>query len=101
MQILLINTTDGDLIFSNDGVLELFCQAKSAKGDWVDIEGRRMPWNCYGKMLTLNNHSYYKAIVPCYKGTIETDLRYRFAVCDRIFYSDIFAGTVNVGQIEN
>jgi hypothetical protein len=101
IQILIINTTDNELTFSDEGILELFCQAKNTNGEWVDIEGRKMPWNCYGKTLTLNKQTYYKAIVPCYKGTIKTDMRYRFAVNDKIFYSDVFVGTVNEGQIKN
>lgn len=101
IQVLIINTTDRELTFSDDGVLELFCQAKNNKGDWVDIEGRKMPWNCWGKTLTLNKQSYYKAVVPCYSGTIQTEMRYRFTVSGQEYYSDKFLGTINEGQIKN
>jgi hypothetical protein len=101
IEVLIINTTDNELTFTDDGVLELFCQAKNAKGDWVDIEGRKMPWNCWATTLTLDKQSYYRAIVPCYKGTIETEMRYRFTINGKVFYSDVFAGTINAGQIKN
>ena len=101
IQILIVNTTDSELTFSDDGVLELLCQAKNSKGEWVDIEGRKMPWNCSGKTMTLSKQSYYKAVVPCYKGTVQAEMRYRFAVSDKVFYSGIFWGTINEGQLKN
>jgi hypothetical protein len=101
IQVLIINTTDKELTFSDDGVLELFCQAKNNNGDWVDIEGRKMPWNCWGKTLTLDKQSYYKAVVPCYNGGIQTEMRYRFTVSGKEYFSDKFVGTINEGQIKD
>jgi hypothetical protein len=101
VQVLIINATENELTFSDDGVLELFCQVKNEKGDWEDIEWRKMPWNCYGKTLTLEKQSFYRSIVPCYKGTIETEMRYRFTVSKNVFYSDIFLGSINEGQLRH
>lgn len=101
IQLLIINNSDSELTFSDDGILELFCQAKNIKGEWIDIEGRQTPWNCWGKSMTLDTQSYYKAVVPCYKGTVEATMRYRFVVRDKVFYSDEFIGTINEGQIKN
>lgn len=99
IRILVINNTGNDLIFSDDGVITLFCQIKNEKGNWVDLEWRREPWNCYGATMTLGKKSYFEAVAPCYKGTKEGTLRYRFVVRNKIYYSNEFLGQVNPWQL--
>lgn len=99
IQIFVINTSQKEIFFGDEGVIELYCQAKNEKGKWVDIENRKAAWNCYGKSLALPSNAYYQAVAPCYQGTTSTVMRYKFITGDNEYYSNEFIGEINPGQL--
>lgn len=99
VRIYVVNTTDKDLVFEAGGIVDIICQAKNGQGTWVDIETIFSGWNCLPRSGTLTKQSFYKAVMPCYKGTIEASLRYRFRAGDKSYYSNEFLGTINPGQL--
>jgi hypothetical protein len=99
IRIYVVNTTDKDLVFDASGILDIICQAKNETGQWTDIETRYSGWHNIPTSGTLTRKSFYKAVMPCYKGTVETTLRYRFRTGDKSYYSNEFPGTINSGQL--
>ncbi len=99
IQIYVINTSPKEIYFGDDGVIELYCQAKNENGNWLDIENRKTTWNCYGKTLALPSNTFYQAVAPCYQGNITSIMRYKFIAGNREFYSNEFIGEINPGQL--
>ena len=99
VKVLIVNTTNRDLEFLDEGTIELICQANDTSGEWYDIEGRPTLWNCWATYKTLPEKSYYEAVAPCYDGGEEYKLRYRFTVDDQTYYSNEFMGRINSSQL--
>jgi len=99
-EVYLINTTNNDIYFSVP-YQRLICQAIDKNGDWVDIEYfENFSWgNDQFSEISLGHSRLFTIVVPCYTGTFETDLRYKFTIGDDVLYSQVFRGKINEGQI--
>jgi len=95
----ILNTTDKDFEFNNSAFQDFFCQVKY-KGDWLTIERNQRVMDCVPRSLVIPTNRYVTAILPCYKGTETVTMRYRFAIDDRVMYSEEFTGTINLGLLK-
>jgi hypothetical protein len=93
MAIELINTTNQEFVFENSAFQDFFCQVES-NGQWITIERKRELWHCVYVELRVPSNSFVTAILPCYKGTKSVKMRYRFAMSNKVLYSEEFQGTI-------
>ena len=96
----LINTTDRNFVI-NSAFNDFFCQVKSKNG-WLTIEKNQKTvfQDDVPLGLLIPANSYVTAKLPCYTGTETVTMRYRFAIGDRVMYSEEFTGTINPKLLE-
>lgn len=93
------------LIEVQDSRLDLKIQALDKHGNWKDIQYLLNSW-CGNSYYNVSLHPgyYYSFAMPLYKGSFKTKLRAELTYLDPIkmepikLYSNIFDGSVNLGQ---
>lgn len=96
----LINTTKEEFPIYKS-IHDLFCQIKY-KGSWLTIE-RSVTCSLCDDVplgLVIPSNGYIRIIMPCYQGTEQVTMRYRFAIGNRALYTEEFQGMINPGLLK-
>tara|TARA_R110002012_G_scaffold306153_1_gene510666 strand:- start:643 stop:1326 length:684 start_codon:yes stop_codon:yes gene_type:complete len=94
-------TTDSLKISSQDWHLFLIQEAKNQNGEWKPIEYWRYSW-CGNSYLTdkLDPNGILKTESKVYKGSFETQIRFKLLNDNKIYYSNSIAGFVDLTQFQ-
>jgi len=100
-KIYLVNTTDSIVkLPAQDSRLDILPEAKNNKGEWKPIGYNPSSWcgNSY-HTLKLDKNEYWEFIIPIYKGSFKTTMRYALTINDSLkLYSDELVTYINPEQ---
>jgi|GEM_PF-5725937 len=100
LPVFVINTgSRKNYITVEDGQIAMIYEAKNQNGNWYPIEFKTYSWcgNSYVD-YKLNPNEYALLKVPVQSGDFKTKLRLKARLGDKIFYSNIIDGTINLNQ---